>query len=59
MRRKRLKLFRVFSNSELGQKLQDLKIKIVNALKPFFSKIIDEKKFSYQLHDKDEPSMKR
>ena len=59
MRKKRIKLFRSFSNSELGQKLQDLKLKIVMASRPFFSKIIDENNFNYQLHDKDEPSMKR
>lgn len=43
----------------MSQKLQDLKIKIINTSKPFFITIIDQNNFNYQLHDKDEPPIKK
>ena len=59
MRKKRLKIFNKFVLSELNTKLLALKTKIINFSKPFFLTIIDNQNFSYQLHEKDEPELRR
>ena len=59
MRKKRLRIFRDFVAQELNLKLLALKKKIINFSKPFFLTIIDNQNFSYILHEKDDPELRR
>lgn len=59
MRKKRLKIFRNFVSYELNAKLLALKNKFIQFSKPFVLTIIDNQNFSYILHEKDEPELRR